>query len=118
MWRATDNGDFEVDRDFESVYRSSPHSGWVRDVAWAPSIGMPTQTIASCAEDKCVQIWSQVVGTTAWTVKRLPAFEAVVWRLSWSVAGNILAVSVADGKVTLWKEDLDGEWVMIEAVQD
>lgn len=118
VWRCADNGDFEMDRDFEAAYRSSPHSGWVRDVAWAPSIGMPTQTIASCAEDKCVFIWGQAAGSTAWSVKRLPPFEAVVWRLSWSVAGNVLAVSVADGKVTLWKEGLDGEWGMIEVVQE
>jgi protein transport protein SEC13 len=37
-------------------------------------------------------------------------FPDVVWRVSWSLAGNILAVSCGDGKVTLWKENLRGVW--------
>ncbi|TFY73087.1 hypothetical protein EWM64_g10925, partial [Hericium alpestre] len=37
-------------------------------------------------------------------------FPDVVWRVSWSLAGNILAVSCGDGKVTLWKENLKGVW--------
>jgi hypothetical protein len=37
-------------------------------------------------------------------------FPSVVWRVSWSLAGNILAVSCADGKVSLWKENLKGVW--------
>ena len=31
-------------------------------------------------------------------------FPDTVWRVSWSLSGNILAVSCGDGKVTLWKE--------------
>ena len=42
-------------------------------------------------------------------------FPDVVWRVSWSLAGNILAVSCGDGKVTLWKENLKGTW---ECVSD
>ena len=42
-------------------------------------------------------------------------FPDVVWRVSWSLAGNILAVSCGDGKVTLWKENLKGIW---ECVSD
>lgn len=32
----------------------------------------------------------------------------MVWRVSWSVSGNVLAVSSGDGKVSLWKENLKG----------
>ena len=42
-------------------------------------------------------------------------FPDVVWRVSWSLAGNLLAVSCGDGKVTLWKENLKGVW---ECVSD
>jgi len=35
--------------------------------------------------------------------------------VSWSLAGNLLAVSCGDGKVTLWKENLKGVW---ECVSD
>ena len=46
---------------------------------------------------------------------RKDRFPDVVWRLSWSVTGTILAVSSGDNKVSLWKEALDGEW---ECVSD
>jgi len=41
---------------------------------------------------------------------RKDRFPDVVWRLSWSVTGTILAVSSGDNKVSLWKETLEGEW--------
>lgn len=27
------------------------HTDWVRDVAWAPNLGLPMSTIASCGQD-------------------------------------------------------------------
>ena len=32
------------------------HSDWVRDVAWAPSIGLPKSIIASCSQVPCGEI--------------------------------------------------------------
>lgn len=82
-------------------------------------------------QDKTVLIWSKDTPTAPWTKTALdpsasvapagaapaPAgkFPDVVWRVSWSLAGNILAVSCGDGKVTLWKENLKGVW---ECVSD
>lgn len=63
-------------------------------------------------------IWTQENGG-AWTKKPLQvtgkdgatsSFGDVVWRVSWSTTGNILAVSCGDNKVTLWKESMTGEW--------
>ena len=31
------------------------HTDWVRDVAWAPSVGGAAETIASCSQDKKVR---------------------------------------------------------------
>jgi len=84
------------------------HSDWVRDVAWAPSIGLPTNTIASCSEDKTLIIWTEE--KNSWKQSQKLEFAAKVWKLSWSVMGNILAVSQGDNKVSLWKETLDGDW--------
>ena len=54
--------------------------------------------------------------TTSPTAPAQPGkFPDVVWRVSWSLAGNVLAVSCGDGKVTLWKENLKGVW---ECVND
>jgi len=44
-------------------------------------------------------------------------FKVPVWRVSWSVTGNILAVSDGNHTVTLWKEQLDGTWAQIQSVQ-
>lgn len=86
------------------------HRDWVRDVAWAPGSGMPCNMVASCSEDCTVIIWKQTEKGGEWSKQSLPTFDAPVWRVSWSVTGNMLACSSGDNKVTLWKEALDGKW--------
>ena len=89
------------------------HTGWVRDVAWAPSIGMPCSTIATASEDGNVMIWSQPPQSAGWEGKILSQFGGPVWRVSWSVSGGVLAVSDSKNAVTLWKETVDGTWEKI-----
>ncbi|KAK2465005.1 hypothetical protein APHAL10511_003081 [Amanita phalloides] len=102
------------------------HTDWVRDVAWAPNIGLPRSYIATASQDKTVLIWTKDSPTAPWVKTALDPsstytstggappppgkFPDVVWRVSWSLAGNLLAVSCGDGKVTLWKENLKGIW--------
>ena len=38
------------------------HTDWVRDVAWAPNLGMPMNTIASAGQDGKVIIWTEQSG--------------------------------------------------------
>ena len=45
-------------------------------------------------------------------------FGKPVWRVSWSVTGNVLAVSTGDSVVTLWKESLDGNWVELSTLDN
>ncbi len=40
-------------------------------------------------------------------------FQVPVWKLSWSVTGNILGVSDANNTATMWKETIDGTWQQI-----
>jgi len=94
------------------------HNDWVRDVSWAPNIGIPVDTIASCSQDGIVIIWNQAAGSSNWTAKTLPKFSDVIWRVSWSITGNILAVSGGDNKVTLWKENMNGEWQLLSSVEE
>ncbi|KAG9291536.1 hypothetical protein G9A89_021955 [Geosiphon pyriformis] len=96
------------------------HTDWVRDVAWAPNIGLPKNYLASCSQDKTVIIWTQDSPGTGWTKKPLQAdrFPDVIWRVSWSLSGNILAVSCGDNKVSLWKENLHGEWELVSELTD
>lgn len=107
--------------------RLEKHADWVRDVAWADDLGLSRQKIASCGQDGAVIIWTQVhpvdsssanpgvmmdraAASASWQPTLLHTFNDTVWQVSWSVTGNILAVTGGDNKVTLWKENLDGQW--------
>ncbi|WWD19759.1 hypothetical protein CI109_104223 [Kwoniella shandongensis] len=100
------------------------HDDWVRDVAWAPNIGLPGMYIASASQDRTVLIHTRPSPSSPWSSTPLlpnapssqdPHFPDAVWRVSWSLAGNILAVSCGDGKVSLWKEGVGRGW---ECVSD
>ena len=46
-----------VDREEGGEWREEEklefHTDWVRDVAWAPSVGLPRSIIASCSQVNC-----------------------------------------------------------------
>lgn len=86
------------------------HTDWVRDVAWSPSV-LVKSYIATASQDRTVLIWTQE-GNGKWEKQLLTEekFPDVCWRCSWSLSGNILAVSGGDNKVSLWKESLQGKW--------
>jgi protein transport protein SEC13 len=93
------------------------HTDWVRDVAWSPTV-LQKSYIASASQDKTVRIWtSDAANPQQWTVKVLQ-FETAVWRVSWSLSGNVLAASGADNKITLWKENLRGEWECVKTMEE
>eukprot|EP01023_Acetabularia_acetabulum_P011448 TRINITY_DN15265_c1_g1_i3.p1 TRINITY_DN15265_c1_g1~~TRINITY_DN15265_c1_g1_i3.p1 ORF type:complete len:348 (+),score=56.93 TRINITY_DN15265_c1_g1_i3:147-1046(+) len=85
------------------------HENWVRDVAWAPDLGLPRSTIASAGQDGKVFVWKEE-SPGNWKQQLLNDFGGSVWRLSWSLMGNVLAVSDNNNQVTVWKESLLGEW--------
>ena len=53
-----------------------------------------------------------------WVPIQLPIFNAAAWKVSWSLSGNVLAVSTADNKVTLWKETVAGAWNCVKTIDD
>jgi len=89
----------------------SGHSDWVRDVAWAPNIGLPYDTIATGSQDQSVIIYT--CEQDKWVESSKLNFDSVVWRVSWNLTGDILAVTTADNKVTLFKQDADQKWVTL-----
>jgi protein transport protein SEC13 len=110
IWRE-DNDQWVLDAKLDG------HTDWVRDVAWAPSIGLPVTRIASCSQDCKVIVWRRDEQESGqWTPQILNTFSDVVWHVSWSVTGDILAVSGGDNKVTLWKESPDGKWALVSDV--
>lgn len=102
--------------------RLDGHTDWVRDVAWAPALshGGQRSVVASCSQDRRVIIWtsnnSEGGAGSQWSPKELHTFDDVVWHVSWSISGNMLAVSGGDNKVSLWKETLEGNWVRVSDV--
>lgn len=94
-------------------HRLEAHSDWVRDVAWAPSIGLPRLQIASASQDRHVIIWSSNSDLSQWTSTVLHTFDDAVWSISWSTTGNVLAVTGGDNNVSLWKENSEGQWIRI-----
>lgn len=88
----------------------------MRDVAWAPSI-LQKSYIATASQDKTVIIWTSEGDGKPWVKKVIP-MDTVLWRVSWSLSGNVLAVSGGDNKVTLWKETLKGEWEKVTSVEE
>lgn len=89
------------------------HTDWVRDVSWAPNMGLPKNSIASAGQDGTVFVWSER-STGGWEKKLVNDFKVPVWRASWSLTGSILAVSDGNNAVTLWKETLDGVWQQLQ----
>ncbi|SCU92094.1 LADA_0F14290g1_1 [Lachancea dasiensis] len=87
------------------------HTDWVRDVAWSPSVLLRSY-LASVSQDRTCIIWTQENSQGPWKKQLLKEekFPDVLWRASWSLSGNILALSGGDNKVTLWKENLEGKW--------
>ncbi|XP_064399509.1 protein SEC13 homolog [Halichondria panicea] len=93
------------------------HTDWVRDVAWCPSVGLPRSRVASCSQDCKVIIWTKDENSgDSWASAVLNTFNDVVWHASWSITGDILAISGGDNKVTLWKETPEGQWVCVSEV--
>ena len=99
------------------------HTDWVRDVAWAPTV-LQKSYIASASQDKTVRIWTSSSSSSSsdpsgaeWKSTVLH-FDAVLWRVSWSLSGNVLAVSGGDNKVSLWKENLKGEWDCVKTIEE
>ncbi|TPP61740.1 Protein transport protein SEC13 [Fasciola gigantica] len=60
--------------------------------------------------------YAQCPGATNWRPVVLATYPEVVWHVSWSLTGNILAVSGGDNKITLWKETLEGGWIALSEV--
>ncbi|KAJ2499185.1 GTPase-activating protein S13 [Coemansia sp. RSA 1972] len=111
----------EETKTYDVVHTLDGHGDWVRDVAFAPNIGLPRTYLASCSQDKNVYIWTQDAqsGSLDWKRQALSEpFPDVVWRVSWSLSGNVLAVSCGDNRITLWKENVKGEWECISEVNE
>jgi len=113
VWRFDENT-LSVTREDELT-----HTDWVRDVSWAPNIASPSYVMATGTQDGKVTVWSQNTNVgIGWKPKTVPKETAdIVWRVSWSITGSILAVSSGEGSVTLWRETPEEEWKCLSKVE-
>ena len=79
--------------------------------------GNASPMLVSCSQDKKVLIWTRDAASRSWTTQEI-VFGCALWRVSWSVTGNILAVSGSDNLVTLWKQNLLGKWEQLGQLAD
>ncbi|KAJ3445608.1 protein sec13 [Anaeramoeba flamelloides] len=115
------------------------HTDLISSLVWCKSIGMPRSLLASGSHDKSVRVWSQETTQTKtnkqsfqlgnkkqqqqqqqqkiqiyqWKQQKLPVFSDIIWNVSWSLTGNLLAVSSGNNNVTLWEENKDGKWLQV-----
>lgn len=106
---------------YDSMCVLQGHTDWVRDVAWSPT-PLSKSYIASASQDKTVRIWTcsadaDQANASNWTSTELK-FDAVIWRVSWSLSGNCLAVSGGDNRVSLWRESLGHGWENIKTIEE
>ena len=70
MWRHSEGSGWQQDGP-----ALAGHSDWVRDVAWAPNLGLPANTLASAGQDGRVFIWAEQAGG-GWERTLLQDFQA------------------------------------------
>ncbi|KAH3761940.1 SEC13 protein [Pelomyxa schiedti] len=105
---------------WECAQKLEMHTDWVRDVAWADTLG-PISTIASCSTDGVI-VWGQDrpgTDSALWKPQEtLNKFGEPVWHVSWNPTGTLLAVSSGTNKVSLWKETLDHKWKRVDNLDE
>jgi hypothetical protein len=53
VWIVTESGEIKSDSEFDKAYTTAAHSGWVRDVAWAP-LSAPSQHVSYVCVNVCM----------------------------------------------------------------
>ena len=71
----------------------SGHSGDIQGLAWSPD----STLIASCGQDRTVQVWHAVTGILSWSDSRINALYTVAW----SHNGERIASAGIQGLVTI-----------------
>jgi len=96
------------------------HSDWVRDVSWAPSLGLPMSILVSCSQDRQVLIWrnASINKNGSWSKSLLTPepFADTLWRVQFSPNGSLLAVAGGDNKVSMWRETPQGDWQCLNSL--
>lgn len=94
------------------------HKSTVRDVAWCPSLGLARDLFASCSEDGEIIVWTKSSDSEKWKPKQALKLRVPVWTVSWSIAGNALAISASDNTTRILKEAPDDTWEVVSSINE
>ena len=115
------------------TYEPLAHLERIHDLSWAPDMGRSYHLVATASRDRTVKVWAIRQATLAdaaggpggeaggsiWTVQckaELP-HHAQVWRVSWNKCGSMLASSVDDGSMHVYKMDAKGGWEQVSFIE-
>ena len=81
------------------------HSSWVRDVAWAPNVGLKHDLLVSVSEAKTDSIRIWIRDQDGWKMQKEISAGCAAWRCEWSPGGSlgVLAVATSDNKTLLYR---------------
>lgn len=92
------NGNWKLD----SFPPLSKHTDWVRDVAWAPNLGLLKSTIASASQDGTVIIWTQVL-TVESQSEHSPCYLFVLTIGGWCLMGERFCI-ILSNLAAIWRK--------------
>lgn len=112
----------DASRKWQAVCSLIGHTGYIKDIAWAPNMGRSYDLIATASKDHTVKIWQiERKGDFECEANVIASFDdhgATVWRVEWNITGTILASSGDDNKVRLWKANFKNEWKCLNVVSE
>jgi nucleoporin SEH1 len=90
----------------------------LKDCAWSPNLCRKADWIAACGLSEEVEILSFIPSTHSLQLMcRINTGSSPLWRVSWNLTGNCLAVAPEKGHVQLWKlKGIQGhDWIKVNS---
>lgn len=94
-------------------YESDNQLASIKDISWSPNFGLEKYMIASCTADGRVVVWGSD-DCYDWSQTEIDNTEKQKQKISWSRFGNVLAVSMNNYFVKLWKQVDKQSWLCLD----
>ncbi|CAI2350253.1 unnamed protein product [Caenorhabditis sp. 36 PRJEB53466] len=90
------------------------HIDVVREAAWSPVINKGQHSIVSCGTDGHLVLYrTDNIETDGWKSKLLEESPTELYHVSFSPCGSFLSVSGDDNLISIWRENLQGQWIKV-----
>eukprot|EP00002_Diphylleia_rotans_P038366 TRINITY_DN8711_c0_g1_i2.p1 TRINITY_DN8711_c0_g1~~TRINITY_DN8711_c0_g1_i2.p1 ORF type:complete len:310 (+),score=59.31 TRINITY_DN8711_c0_g1_i2:91-1020(+) len=111
-----------ADKKWIPVKQLSQSKSWLRGISWAPNLGLPGFVIATCSQDGSVCVWKTGESHQPednWACTRIPRnSKDPAWTVSWSLTGNMLAVSSGENQISMYKEGPADTWTAVSTLSE